>query len=442
MKNKILRIILVLFSICLVTDVNAATGSLGISANANTLKVGQTVTISVYAKGLTGSFKVVSSDSSILSGGNNSSWIENNTGTFTFTAKKAGNVTVTVSSIAVNHNDDYSEFSGSKSVTLKVVEASSSSSSSGGSSSNNNSGGTTSDKKTYSSDNTLTSLSVDGYKISPEFKKDVTEYELTVDESVEKVKINAKANDSKATVKGDGEISLSNGENNIEIKVTAENGNEKVYKIKINVIDENPIKVTIDGKEYTVVKTNNNVIDKLDGYEENFIKIDNQDVVSYINSNNKLTLVILKDSDGKVNYYIYEDNNYALYDEVMLGNLRLLILDMPNDKVVFGYKKYSFKYNDMEYVGYKLSKSSDFYLIYAMDLSNGKKELYLYDSKVNSVIRYDDGVEKYYSDKFNNDMRMYKIICIAMAGVILLIIVISLIKSIAKGKKKNINYKG
>ena len=442
MKNKILRIILVLFSICLVTDVNAATGSLGISANANTLKVGQTVTISVYAKGLTGSFKVVSSDSSILSGGNNSSWIENNTGTFTFTAKKAGNVTVTVSSIAVNHNDDYSEFSGSKSVTLKVVEASSSSSSSGGSSSNNNSGGTTSDKKTYSSDNTLTSLSVDGYKISPEFKKDVTEYELTVDESVEKVKINAKANDSKATVKGDGEISLSNGENNIEIKVTAENGNEKVYKIKINVIDENPIKVTIDGKEYTVVKKNNNVIDKLDGYEENFIKIDNQDVVSYINSNNKLTLVILKDSDGKVNYYIYEDNNYALYDEVMLGNLRLLILDMPNDKVVSGYKKYSFKYNDMEYVGYKLSKSSDFYLIYAMDLSNGKKELYLYDSKVNSVIRYDDGVEKYYSDKFNNDMRMYKIICIAMAGVILLIIVISLIKSIAKGKKKNINYKG
>lgn len=442
MKNKFLKIIFVLFSICLVSNVNAASGSLGISATANTLRVGQTVTISVYAKGLTGTFKVVSSDSNILSGGNSSSWIENDTATYTFTAKKSGTVTVTVSSIAVNHNDDYSEFNGSKSVTLKVVEASSSSNSSSGGSSNNNSSGTTADKKTYSSDNTLASLSIDGFKFSPEFKKDITEYELTVDESVEKVKINAKANDSKASVRGDGEISLSNGENNVEIKVTAENGNEKVYKIKINVIDENPIKVTIDGKEYTVIKKNNNVIDKLDGYEEKSIKIDNQDVVSYANSNNKLTLIILKDNDGKVNYYIYEDNNYILYDEVNLGGVKLLVLDMPDDKIVSGYKKYSFKYNNKEYVGYKLNKSSDYYLIYAMDLSNGEKDLYLYDSKVNSVIRYDDDISKYYSDKYNNDTRMYKIIFIAMAGVILLIIVVSLIRSIAKGKKKNINYKG
>ena len=46
------------------------------------------------------------------------------------------------------------------------------------------------------------------------------------------------------------------GTNAFEIVVKAQNGAEKVYKLTVNVIDENPIEVTIDNKKYTVVRKN------------------------------------------------------------------------------------------------------------------------------------------------------------------------------------------
>ena len=53
------------------------------------------------------------------------------------------------------------------------------------------------------------------------------------------------------------ELSLLNnlfGENLITVKVTAENGNVRTYVIKAIVEEPNPIKVTIDNKEYTIVR--------------------------------------------------------------------------------------------------------------------------------------------------------------------------------------------
>ncbi len=65
------------------------------------------------------------------------------------------------------------------------------------------------------------------------FKYAITSYEITVPEDTESVVVYAKAQDGKAQVAGTGEKKLEKGENKIEVIVTAESGNKKVYTINI-----------------------------------------------------------------------------------------------------------------------------------------------------------------------------------------------------------------
>ena len=332
--------------------------------------------------------------------------------------------------------------------TIKVVAASSgnsnnssnsgNNSSSSNNSSNSNSGGTTANKKTYSSDNTLSSLSVDGYEIDPSFNKDTLEYKLEVDESVEEINVSAKANDAKAEVSGIGKISLSSGENTIEVKVIAENGNEKVYKIVVNVKDMNPIEVSIDSNTYTIVKKNNDLIDKLEKYEESVIKIDNQDVICYKNTNGSITLVILKDKDGKYAYYVYdaENNSYSLYRQLNYGNISLYYMDIPKKMIPLGYKKYTFDYDNDSFIGYKYNKKSEFYLFYAMNIDNSVLSLYKYDSKENTIQRYDSNGANYLKASMSDMVSKYKNMSYVSIFLIVAMVVMFLISFIVKKKKK------
>lgn len=70
----------------------------------------------------------------------------------------------------------------------------------------------------------LKSIKINGENIKPAFEMFTTEYVMSVDEKVEKVKIEATPDDSKASVKIIGNTNLQLGRNTIEIKVTAENG--------------------------------------------------------------------------------------------------------------------------------------------------------------------------------------------------------------------------
>ena len=437
MKKRIISIAI----ICLFIGVNtvSAKASASISVSTTSTIVGNsgTATLTVSSDDVLGQIygtfscgglgskdlKYVNSDGAA---------IKSKSYTISWTAKSTGTYTCSVSGLQVgtlSHPEDGVYSVGANTKTITVTSASNSS---GGASS----GGTTSEKKNYSSDNTLSSLEIEEQEINPKFDKGTTEYSLSLDQSVEKIKINAKANDSKATVSGTGEVVLSDGENNLEVKVTAENGNEKIYKIKVTVEDKNPIIVTIDNENYTVMKKNNNIIDKLDGYEEGTMKINDQDVINYTNANNHLTLVILKDNEGKVAYYIYDNGKYILYDENTFNTFKLFLLEMPKNMIPDGYSKFNFTYNEKKYDGYKLDKVSDYYLIYAMNLENGEKGLYIYDSKMKTVSRYDDGIEKYYSDKSNNDIKLYKTIIIGIIGAIVGIVIVMIIISIVKSNKR------
>lgn len=450
--KKIISFILML--IIVIPKVNAASGSTAIWSNVTSATVGDTVIISVQSKNVAGSFKVTSSDSSVLSGGTSGIWLEDNTETISFSAKSSGSVTITLEPTNANYHDDYSEYTISKSVTISVVnKPSSSGGSSGGSSSGSSSkksgGGTTADKKTYSSNNYLENLSIEGYDLSPSFDKETLEYNVEVPNDVTKVNINASVEDDKAEVSGTGEIEVSEGSNKIEVKVTAENGNEKVYVINVTVKELDPIEVTVNKKKYTIVRKEG-LIDPPENYEKDSITINGEEVLCYKNKVTKNILIALKDDKGEIKYFSYDEKKktYTIYQPFNVGGLYLSILDMPKNQLPSGFTKLSFTFNDNKIEGYQNLDShvsyaadskvrgKDFYLIYAQNEVTGNKGIYVYDKLENTVQRLDTTMFDMYKDKADKYFLYFLISLIVLATTIITFIVITIIKKKKHKKKK------
>lgn len=83
-----------------------------------------------------------------------------------------------------------------------------------------------------SSNNYLSTLEVEGYTLSPKFDKQTLNYTIE-DTEKDTITIKAETDDSRAKTSGTGAIKLNNGENNIRIDVTAENGTVRTYFVKI-----------------------------------------------------------------------------------------------------------------------------------------------------------------------------------------------------------------
>ena len=184
MKNKIKVLLTLGLLIGFPSIVNAA-GTASISGPSS-VEVGSSFTTSVTVKNTAAwNIKINSSGSTsgcsqnfsdVTANGNNT------TKTFSVTCKATsiGAIGFTVSGDITSADGANSNVSLSKRVTVTEV-------------------------KPKSNDNNLKSLSVDNYKLTPEFNKDTLEYNVTVPSTVDKVNILATKNDSTASIEGDGE---------------------------------------------------------------------------------------------------------------------------------------------------------------------------------------------------------------------------------------------
>jgi hypothetical protein len=84
-----------------------------------------------------------------------------------------------------------------------------------------------------SGDNTLKDLTVQEGTLTPDFDPEITEYEMEVPFEVEKLTIDALANDEKATVEISDTTLVAGETTVITVTVTAENGDVKVYTIQV-----------------------------------------------------------------------------------------------------------------------------------------------------------------------------------------------------------------
>jgi uncharacterized protein YjdB len=84
-----------------------------------------------------------------------------------------------------------------------------------------------------SSDATLSNLAVNAGTLTPQFSPNTTGYTVVVENSTDSITIMATKNHAAATVSGAGTHSLSVGENTFDITVTAEDGTQRIYTIKV-----------------------------------------------------------------------------------------------------------------------------------------------------------------------------------------------------------------
>ena len=308
--------------------VNAA--SVSVSASSNYVTSGSSVTFYVNISGaawqLSGYSAGATSGCSLGDEGVGDSGTGNNvnkTLSVSCRATSVGQISFTVTGNVTDASGNAVDVSGSKTVTVGAP-------------------------RELDSNNNLSSLGVEGYKISPAFSADTLEYSVEVPSTVNDVNITGSPASGYASIAGTGKKEVNEGANLFIITVTSETGVPKEYKLTVNVKDENPIKVVLGDEEYTVMKNAKNIV-KPELYEQTTIKINNIEIPAFYNETTNITLVGVKDSKGNVRLAIYDKDNesYLLYEENKSDQMILLI--HPISEIKDGYIKSTIRIDDSEY---------------------------------------------------------------------------------------------
>lgn len=434
MKKKISVILFgLILTFTSIIRVNAASASISVSTNKSSLVVGNTVnaTVTIYSSGGIGSWeytisydtsklKLISGDVSVADVAP-SSGVTSKSYNYTFKAIASGSASIGVKSYGVVNWDveDLSTSASSKTVSIITEQELVAS---------------------YSKDNNLSSIEVEGYSLDKTFDKDTLEYTVTVPSDTLKINLTATLSDSKASLSGIGEFDVSEGDNKFDIIVTAENGNTKTYSVTIKVEDTNPITTIINNKKYTVVKRKSNLTAP-NTYEETTITINDTEVPAFISNITNFTLVGLKDEEGNISLFLYdkENNKYSIYKEIKTTGI--VIYPMEPSKIPSGYKKVTISINDEEVTAYK-STSDEFYLLYGINIENNKKDFYEYDKVNNTMSRYNGTIIEELTKRNENYMMIILVLGVETI-VLVMILLITLInnrrrkKRIMKKRKEN-----
>lgn len=275
-----------------------------------------------------------------------------------------------------------------------------------------------------SSNNYLSNLIVEDNKISPEFNKKTLKYSLSLPEGTKTINVNASREDNYSSVAGLGLIDLVDGDNTINIIVTAENGSTRTYTISAYVPEPDPIIVKIDKTDYTLVRKEEELIKPSEEFIETTIKIKGKDIPALENKKLKIILIGLRDQNNKVNLYLYKDGKYEKFVLLNSKNLNLII---DENKAVKDYKKANLKIGD---ISYNVYSHGHYYYFYAQNMQTAEENLYRYD-RIEGVaqIEIETEIETSYLD-------YAEYIIIALSSLLALTYLTLIIVKIAKYKKK------
>ena len=285
----------------------------------------------------------------------------------------------------------------------------------------------------YSKNNNLTKITVDNYPLTPAFDKNKTEYSVEVENEVTSVTLDGWREDTTSSMSGLGKYELAEGVNKLEIKVTAQNGSTKVYTINVTRKELKPIIVTLDGKEYKVIRKKELIEKPNTNYEDSTITIDEEEIPAFENKATNTTLVGLKDEEGNIALYIYKDGNYKLYEEYSFDSI--IITEASLKEIPEGYTKSSIKLGEKEIVAYKSDDNKDFYLINGVNISNGEENLYQYNKKENTLQLFDNTLLTKI-DKLEDQNKSLIFVIIGLGSLLIITYLVMLISSIRKPKKK------
>ena len=376
--------------ICWALDISAYAGQSNVS-------VGSTISVTfrasddamrwIYTISYSGNLTLESGSTSVSG---SDAYGDSRTHTLIFRANEEGDAWVTAYKENGLVSTDFVEANASASVQFKVVSASSPSDGYHHDDFDNATPG-------KSSNNALSSLTVSAGTLTPAFDPAVTEYTLSLPQGTEKLTLTATPSDSNATVQGDGELTLQEGENTLPLVVTAENGDTKTYTVTAKVAQAPTLFLDYNGQRLGVVKDVSQVTPPAGFAPAEPITYSGDTLPIWTDVSGKRTLVYLMDEKTSAQgFYLFSQATgvQSPYLPILCGSVTYIYTDIPKELSsvpgltpatvkAFGQTLNGWTYND--------ASLKDFCVLYLMD-DAGSYGYYTYDSREETLQRFSGAV--------------------------------------------------
>lgn len=291
-----------------------------------------------------------------------------------------------------------------------------------------------------SGNNALSSLTVSAGTLTPAFDPAVTEYTLSLPQGTEKLTLTATPSDSNATVQGDGELTLQEGENTLPLVVTAENGDTKTYTITVQVAQAPTLFLDYNSQRLGVVKDVSQVTPPAGFAPAEPITYSGDTLPIWTDVSGKRTLVYLMDEKTSAQgFYLFSQTTgvQSPYLPILCGSVTYIYTDIPKELSsvpgltpatvrAFGQTLNGWTYND--------ASLKDFCVLYLMD-DAGSYGYYTYDSREETLQRFSGAV---FADDAGQSLRVPMLyVYIAGGAALVLLILLIVFASVAgsRGRK-------
>ena len=291
-----------------------------------------------------------------------------------------------------------------------------------------------------SGNNALSALTVSAGTLTPAFDPAVTEYTLSLPQGTEKITLTATPSDSNATVQGDGELTLQEGENMLPLVVTAENGDTKTYTVTAKVAQAPTLFLDYNGQRLGVVKDVSQVTPPAGFVPAEPITYSGDTLPIWTDVSGKRTLVYLMDEKTSAQgFYLFSQTTgvQSPYLPILCGSVTYIYTDIPKELSsvpgltpatvkAFGQTLNGWTYND--------ASLKDFCVLYLMD-DAGSYGYYTYDSREETLQRFSGAV---FTDDAGQSLRVPMLyVYIAGGAALVLLILLIVFASVAgsRGRK-------
>ena len=196
-------------------------------------------------------------------------------------------------------------------------------------------------------------------------------------------------------------------------------------------LGEDTYNVTVDGNDYTVVRKSSEVTPPIT-FSSTTVVIEGEEVPAFESEITGYLLVALKDANGDIKFYIYEDDKYTLYEERVFNSTTLYMIKPEDKDIPEGYELTNMSISGIPTDAYK-SEDSKYPLLYGVNVQTGKTNWYSYDEEEMTLQRYINPSVK----EVEVDDTKYLIVIGVLGGTSLLLLIVLLLLN-AKLRKHTI----
>ena len=437
LKKPLVSLALLCAMLFSLLQVSYAAG-MSVSAGQSTVSVGRTVafTITVPAGSEAWTYSVAYSANLTLESGDLAPMGfegDNRTNQLVFRANDTGTGSVWISAgsycVRVEGKDKPDDYDASGSASVSIVSASTP---------DDSEPDYTPSTPGKSGNNALSALTVSAGTLTPAFDPAVTEYTLSLPQGTEKLTLTATPSDSNATVQGDGELTLQEGENTLPLVVTAENGDTKTYTVTAKVAQAPTLFLNFSGAKLGVVKDVEGVTPPTGFTAAEPVSQGGDTLPLWVDANGKHTLVYLVDEKGVAGFYLYSRTEGVLspYLPLAYGGATYIYTGIPSEKAsVPGLKAATVEAFSQTLSGWRYEDAalSDFVVLYLMD-DGGQYGYYTYDSKNATLQRFSGAVFTDSGETLAVPM-LYVYIAGGAAALLLILMIVFACVSGSRGRK-------